>query len=138
MLNLKIRCFRLLLIVWMCSIYIVPTAKHKPMLRRIMSIEKALERIATALENPIYRVDPTTPVEVKTTTPPPDKPEEVTEPEHAVTLADVRAGVEQFLDVGRREEAVLLMAGFGAEKLGDFKPEQYKEILDKFNAEFNS
>lgn len=107
-----------------------------------MTIEKSLERIATALENP-YRSAPSCAIEP--TEPPPEScelpteiPEKITKSEHVYTINDVHDAVDQFIQKGRREEAVLLMSGFGVEKIGKLKPEQYEEFTNKFNAAFNS
>ena len=102
-----------------------------------MSIEKSLERIATALENSAKPPPTDQTVQILHQHPDAKKTKPDPEPEHANTLDDVRAAVEQFLP-DRREEAVLLMAGFKAEKIGDFKPDQYTEVIAKFNAEFHS
>ena len=99
--------------------------------RRIMTIEHELKRIADALEN-TSKPAPVTQTEEKVQSPEPEP-----ETEHVPTLDDVRAAVEQFLP-DRRDEAVALMKGFGAEKIGDFKPEQFSEVIAKFNADFNS
>ena len=100
-----------------------------------MSIESLLERIAVALEKPAQPV----PVVEKTQAPvEPSAKEPEPEVEHAITFDEVRAAVLQ-LGIGDREhEARALMEEFGVKKIQEFKPEQYEEVVNKFNAVFHS
>jgi hypothetical protein len=129
-----------------------------------MSIEKSLEKIAEAIETLAAAISQTpvgTSANQKTVEPlepadPPAKKEPAKkkakktaaeklaeEPaaeeaeEHSITLADIKDVVTMFLP-DRRDEAVELMASFGAEKVGDLKSEDFPDIIEKFNAAYNS
>lgn len=101
-----------------------------------MSIEQQLARIVELLETIAADNIPTATLEIIHEHPAEEAPtEEAPIPEP--TLDEVRVAVTNFLP-DRRDEAVKLMAKFGAEKIGDFKPDDYPEIVATFNAAFNS